>query len=82
MTVTRQHLQRDLQKAGFSYRESRLLVKVLFEVLTEQLKKTGKLELPFGDMTVKKPVPKRQYRLNKLVVTYKKIKVHFRSRND
>jgi nucleoid DNA-binding protein len=81
MTLTRSRLRAALQVQGFSYREARAIVSVIFEVLTEALKKNGTLELPFGSLTLCKARPKRQYRLGKIVRSYNKPQVHFRRKD-
>jgi len=81
MTLTRSGLRAGLQLEGFSYREARQIVGALFDILTDTLKKKGSIELPFGTLTLLQPKPKRQYRLDKIVRTYTKPKVHFRRKD-
>jgi len=81
MTITRSHIRKSLQDKGFTYREARDIVSVLFDVLVEELKKTGKLELPFGSFTMHEPTPKRLYRLGKIVTVYKGPRIHFRKKD-
>lgn len=81
MTLTRDDLRQILQKNDFTYREARAIVKCIFDTLTSELKKGTILELPFGTMVLSIPIPRRDYKLGRLVRTYTKAKVHFRRKD-
>lgn len=81
MSVTRSDLRKSLQEKGFTYREARKVISALFDILTEELKKGNTLDLPFGKMTPSKPIPKRLYRLRRIVITHTKTKIHFRRKD-
>lgn len=81
MTVTRSSLRSSLQAEGFSYREARLIVNTIFEILSEAIRKGEELDLPFGTLTPRTPTPKRAYQLGKIVQIYTKRKVHFKRKD-
>lgn len=79
MTITRNHLRQALQDTGeFSYRQARLIIKELFNILVDELDRHKKLELSIGTLEVYHPQTRRAYRFGKIVTIGKKVKVHFR----
>lgn len=87
IVLTRAGLRKALQDIGFSYRDSRKLVKSILNALTTELKTKGKLQLPFGELTIKtSPPPKRRYRFGKLTTIFKRQKrvryKHMKDKDD
>lgn len=80
MTLTRSQLRKDLQEIGFTYREARNLVGAIIDAITKRLKNEGTLDAPFGTLTIKTPVPRRAFKLGRIVTINKKKRVHFRSK--
>lgn len=81
MTLTRGGLRAGLQLEGFSYREARQIVTVIFDALTEAIKKSGTIELPFGTLTLRQPKQERKYRFGKIVRMGRKARVNFRRKD-
>lgn len=80
-TLNRRGLAKALEECGFSYRDARTFVTVLINELTHELKTNGKLDLPFGTITLVAPKPQRAYRLGQIVQIYSKNRAHFRKKD-
>jgi hypothetical protein len=83
----RDNLVLALQEKGFTYRMARELVKVILEECLVELRKTYKLETPFGVLRIEKKNPKPKQRKHRafgyLVTTYKKfLRVRFQPAAD
>jgi len=80
--VTRRSLVKDLQSKGFTYKQSRAIVKAMIDAMTWAIKNGQLLELPFGELYILRRIPQRAYRLNKIVRLYSRAKVKFREADD
>lgn len=84
ITLTREGLRKALQEMGFTYRESRKLVKTILNTLATNLKTNGTIELPFGILSIEQtPKPMRRYRFGKIVTVFKRRKrVRYKHKKD
>jgi nucleoid DNA-binding protein len=82
--VTREDLIADIQKLGYSIRESREVLNTVLDIIKARLAKGSKVSLPIGDLSVVPgPKERRMWRLDKIVTQYKNPKrIKFKPKED
>lgn len=79
--MTRKDLREALQSKGFTYREADKILSAMIDSWVQALKDGQKLELPFGDITMLRIKPYRDFKLGK-IVQYRRPRFTFKEKTD